>query len=151
MKARFLFPHKLRPVGYGLLVLALIIMGLNLYTDGGLFNSTSLNNLNPIPLSVWIEIIKNDFTYVAIIVGLVIIGFSKEPVEDEQIVQLRLESLQWAIYINYAIFILCVLFVYGMNFLSVIIYNTITPLIIFIISFRWKIYSINRDLKNSLS
>ena len=38
-----------------------------------------------------------------VLVGLFLIAFSKEKIEDEQIVQFRLDSLRWAIYLNYAI------------------------------------------------
>ena len=84
-----------------------------------------------------------------LILGLLLVAFSKEKVEDEQIAQLRLQSLQWAIYLNYLVFVLCVLFIYGTNFLAVILYNTITPLLIFIIRFRWKLYQLNRQYKES--
>src|SRR5665213_876634 len=82
--------------------------------------------------------LHNDITILLVILGLLLIAFSKEQIEDEQITQLRLDSLQWAIYLNYAIFIICVLFVYGFNFIPVVVFNVITPLVFFIIRFRWK-------------
>jgi hypothetical protein len=151
MRTRFLFPHKFRLIGIVLLVVIGIICGVHQYQTGGLFSSTYLGNLNPIPHDVWMQMIHNDILQVGIILGLLFIGFSKEKIEDEQLSQLRLDSLQWAIYVNYGLFILCIVFLYDWNFLSVLILNIITPLLFFIIRFRLKIYLINRDLKNSLS
>lgn len=151
MKTRFLFPHQFRLIGIMLLVVITIICGIHNYQTGGIFNSTFLGNLNPIPHDVWVRMIYNDILQVGIILGLLFIGFSKEKIEDEQLAQLRLDSLQWAVYVNYGLFILCIVFLYDWKFLSVMIFNIITPLLFFIIRFRWKIYSINRDLKNSLA
>jgi hypothetical protein len=151
MKTRFLFSHKFRRIGIVLLVVIAILCGVHQYHTGGLFSSTYLGNLNPIPRNVWMQIIYNDILQVGIIVSLMFIGFSKEKIEDEQLSQLRLDSLQWAIYVNYGLFVLCIVFIYDWKFLSVMIFNIITPLLFFIIRFHWKIYSINRDLKNSLS
>jgi len=93
------------------------------------------------------QVIFDDFEYLTVIIGLLLIGFSKEKLEDEQIAQLRLDSLQWAIYVNYGIFIICIIFINGGAFLSVVAYSIVTPIIFFIIRFRWKIYQLNRALK----
>jgi hypothetical protein len=60
------------------------------------------------------------------------VGFSKEKNEDEYIANLRLSSLMWAVWVNYALLLLSFIFVYGMGFLHVMIYNMFTVLIIFI-------------------
>ncbi|MES2428412.1 MAG: hypothetical protein V4560_15640 [Bacteroidota bacterium] len=148
MKTRFLFPHQFRLIGIVLLVVIAIFCGVHQYQTGGIFSSTSLGNLNPIPCDVWMQIIYNDILQVGIILGLLFIGFSKEKIEDEQLSQLRLDSLQWAVYVNYGLFILCIVFIYDWKFLSVIIFNIITPLLFFIIRFHWKIYSNNRFIKD---
>ena len=44
------------------------------------------------------------------LVGLIIVAFSKEKIEDEQISQLRLDSLQWAVYLNYIILVISLSF-----------------------------------------
>lgn len=150
MKTRFLFPHKFRLIGMILLAIIAIACGMHRYQTGGIFDSTDLSNLNPIPHDVWLQIIYNDVLQVGIILGLLFVGFSKEKVEDEQLAQLRLDSLQWAVYVNYAVFMLCIIFFYSWTFLSVIIFNVITPLVFFIIRFRWKIYSLNHSLKADL-
>jgi hypothetical protein len=92
-------------------------------------------------------IVTNDINILIVVIGLLFIAFSKEKTEDEHFAQLRLDSLQWAIYINYLIFILCVIFINGFKFIEIVAYNVITPLIFFIIRFRWVIFRLNQSLK----
>ena len=74
------------------------------------------------------------------IVGAMIVGFSKERREDEFIAKLRLSSLLWAVWVNYILLFLSFLFVYGTAFLTVMMYNMFTVLIIFIIRFNYILY-----------
>ena|ERR1700744_2288266 len=149
MKSRFLFPHKWRVAGFALLLLAAFMVVYNCITSGGITATTGLSGgfFNK-PLSEQIAIAANDVEYLSVIIGLLLIGFSKEKVEDEQIVQLRLDSLQWAVYVNYSILILCIILINGLGFLSVMVYNIMSQLIFFIIRFRWKVYQLNLQLKN---
>jgi hypothetical protein len=70
---------------------------------------------------------------------LLFVAFSKEKVEDEMISRLRLESLQWAVYVNYIVLGALIMLVHGGLFLNVMIYNMFTVLIMFIIRFRLSI------------
>jgi hypothetical protein len=143
MKTRFLFPHKWRTTGIILFIIGFItfLIDQNFFEIGGWLHG------HPLVTGIDMQIIFNDFQYLSVIIGLLLIGFSKEKVEDEQIAQLRLDSLQWAIYINYGIFIICVIFINGGAFLSIAAYSIVGPIIFFIIRFRWKIYQLNRELK----
>ena len=149
MKTRFLFPHKWRITG---LVLFLLGIGMAVYNnvnsggwgagtdvDGGFFGK---------PASQQIAVASNDVEYLSIIVGLLLIGFSKEKIEDEQIAQLRMDSLQWAVYVNYSILMVCIILVNGADFFGVMAYNIMSQLLFFIIRFRWKVFQLNRMLKN---
>ena len=68
------------------------------------------------------------------------VGFSKEKREDEFIAKLRLSSLLWAVWVNYVLLLFAFLFVYGTSFLTVMIYNMFTVLIIFIVRFNYILY-----------
>jgi len=74
-----------------------------------------------------------------LIISLFFIAFSKEKNEDEFIAKIRLESLLWATYINYAVLIIAILFVYGGSAFWVLVYNIFTILLFFIIRFNWVI------------
>ena len=78
---------------------------------------------------------------VACIAGLMIVGFSRQPVEDERIGQLRMEALQWGVYANYLVLIICTLAIYGSDFFTVTIYNMFTLLLIFIARFYWLLFA----------
>lgn len=78
-------------------------------------------------------------------VGLFIAAFSKEKIEDEQISLLRLDSLQWAVYVNYLFLIISLIFTTDTR--HILFLNLLVPLVFFIVRFRWKIYQNNRLLK----
>jgi len=84
---------------------------------------------------------------ILVLVGLFLIAFSKEKIEDEQISQLRLDSLRWAIYLNYLILLLSLIFTNGIDLIDILRLNIWVPLVFFIIRFRWVIYRLNRSLK----
>ncbi|HWZ05151.1 MAG TPA: hypothetical protein VNX40_16150 [Mucilaginibacter sp.] len=155
MKSRFLFPHKWRLVGYCCFAATMVFaIALKLqHPEGYVYADLhqvpgSGHHLQPDTIIDQGTRWHNDIIISLIIFGLVLIAFSKEKIEDEQISQLRLDSLQWATYLNYAIFFICVLFIYGVHFIPVLIFNTISPLIFFIIRFRWKIHLLNSPLRN---
>ena len=74
------------------------------------------------------------------LIGLAIIAFSKVKGEDEYTHSLRLNSWLWSIIINCVLLLICYLFIYGIAFLSVLVYNMYSTLIIFIIRFRYLLY-----------
>jgi hypothetical protein len=79
------------------------------------------------------------------IVGALLVGFSKEKNEDEFISSLRQTSLLWALLVNYGLLLFCFAFIYGTAFLSVMLYNIFTVLVIFIARFN---YILRRSFKS---
>lgn len=137
MNAKWLFPHRFRLIGW-LLFIPSILLGLaNRYTE---FRFEQLD------VSGWLvfgEIGNNLTDEVAglgVIVGLLLIAFSKEKVEDEMISRIRLEALQWSVYANYLLLAIAMLTVYSTAFLEVMIYNMFTVLLVFIGRFRWLLH-----------
>ena len=89
--------------------------------------------------------------YIAIIgtiLGAMLVTCSREKIEDEMVRQLRLNSLLVALYISYAVLIVCSLFVYGLDFLYVMIYNMFTILFVFMIVFRYRMWRLNKEMKD---
>ena len=87
--------------------------------------------------------ITNTLVGVFFILGAMMVGFPKEKKEDEYVANLRLSSLMWAVWVNYVLLLLSFIFIYGMGFFHVMIYNMFTVLIIFIGRFNIKLF-INR-------
>ena len=95
----------------------------------------------------WVETnITNTVIGVLFIVGAMLVSFSKEKNEDEFIANLRLTSLLWAVCVNYILLLLAFIFIYGTDFLSVMIYNMFTILIIFIVRFHFILYKNNKAI-----
>jgi len=144
MKKLLLFPHSFRKTGYVLIVPFLILgiayMGWD-YTipwlDYHLIQKGSLSFIN--------TNFTDELATIGLIISLIFIGFSKEKIEDEAIQFFRLEALQWAVYANYLVLVLAVLFCYGGLFFTVMTINLFTVLIIFIARFRFVLYQYNKS------
>jgi hypothetical protein len=88
--------------------------------------------------------IHDELGALLLIIGGILIAFSRQKIEDELIAKIRLESLIWATYINYGILALCIIFLYGLAFLEVMVYNMFSLLIFFMIRFNWVLYRSNK-------
>ena len=143
MKNRYLFPHSCRMYGWVLLFPFLALGVSILYFD---FSFPFLE-LKTSRDSLFSEInLTDEIAALGLITSLLLIGFSKEKIEDEQIAQLRLDSLQWSVYFNYMVLAAAIVFIHGMAFLDAMVYNMFTLLIFFIIRFRWAVNRENRLL-----
>jgi hypothetical protein len=143
MKTRFLFPYWCKYLGAILFVVHIPIVlfkkelgfdNLGTMANSGLFNGQHLFFMT---------------TTLLMLTGLVLFAFSKEKIEDEQISQLRLDSLQWAIYLSYILLIISLALTTGADFKDIMHLNVWIPLIIFIVLFRWKMFRNNQLLKNT--
>jgi hypothetical protein len=141
MKSRFLFSNKWMIPG---VVIFLIGVGAHFINQSDVDPFGVFHKIHSLFPGADTHVLADDVEYLSLVIGLLLVAFSKEKIEDEQIGQLRSDSLQWAIYVNYGIFIICTLFINGSDYWGVIAYNVLTPLVFFIIRFRWKIYQLNR-------
>lgn len=92
--------------------------------------------------------ILNEILGILIIISGILVGFSREQNEDELIAKIRLDSLVWATYLNYAILLLAFVFLYDITFLWVMILNMFTLLLFFIIRFNWQVNKLSKSLAN---
>ena len=93
----------------------------------------------------WIQTIL-PFTYVGFIIGFLLWGFSQNKIEDEMIMQQRLEGLQLAVYFNYSILLIATLLIYSLNFLTVLSIANFSLLLFFVIRMEYVNYKNNRIL-----
>ena len=144
MKQLPLFPQSWQKAGYIILPLFLAIGVAYLFFD---YNIPWLQYKHN-PQNVF-DFSDNNFTdevaSLGMIVSLLLIAFSKEKTEDEMIQFIRLESLHWAVYANYLVLALCIIFVYGGLFFHVMIWNMFTVLIIFIVRFKYLMFKYNKS------
>ncbi|RYU89392.1 hypothetical protein EWM62_13770 [Mucilaginibacter terrigena] len=71
--------------------------------------------------------------------------YSKEKEEDEYINTIRLNAMQIAVYVNYAILLIGNFAVYGLGFLYVLVFNLATIPTIFLIVFHYRLYKIRQE------
>lgn len=77
---------------------------------------------------------------ILLLIGLLMLAFSREKIEDEWIQRVRLESFQWAILANSLLLMGFIIFTHGMPFLTVMVYNMFTPLLIFVARFYYVLH-----------
>ena len=153
MKTHFLFPNKFKTIGWILFIPAFVIsvltsvmkLDINSMLKVNVFAFTETGILGT---SLHFAVIKNgigdELLLFALIIGGLLIGFSKLKTEDEFTSKIRYESLVWATYFNYGLILLFTIFIYGMAYLSILLYNTFTLLLFFIIRFHYSIYKLNK-------
>src|ERR1017187_1793885 len=143
---KYLFPYKTRYLGIALILVHIPIKLLwDYYYPGGYRMHSSPgadSGLFSPPHLFFIG------TTLMVLVGLFLVAFSKEKVEDEQIVQLRLDSLRWAIYLNYGILLFSLVFTHGSDSHHILLLNIWLPLLFFILRFQWILYRLNRSAKS---
>ena len=157
MKTNYLLPNKYKSLGWILFILGLI-GGIFMYSIGyesdvltmkvfSIYNEDFIMKEERGFFKIIEEnSILDELISLAIIIGGLIIVFTKEKVEDEFIYKLRTDSLVWAIIFNYAILIFAILFIYGLTFFDVLVFNMFTPLLFFIIRFNFlKLKSNSHD------
>ncbi len=159
MKTTPLFPKIYRKVGLVVILIAVVLLVLDELM--GLLSFLEQANVlaiydSGIPLGQtrsdnrFFEIIQDDFRYetlvVLILTGLLFVGFSKRATEDELVQKIRLESLLWATYIHFFLFILLTLFTFGLFYLNILVFSVFTILLIYILRFEYKMYQLKKSL-----
>ena len=144
MRTNYLFPFKSRYIGIGLILLHIPIK----FLWDALYPGDHHQSQPPSAGGSFLLSPPHLFfigTTLMVLIGLFLIAFSRERIEDEQIIQLRLDSLRWAIYLNYAILLFSLLFTDGGESDHILLLNIWLPLLFFILRFQWVLYRLNRS------
>ena len=148
----FLLPNQLKKIGWILLLpafvagLIFIVFEYKLPMDPkinlfGFFGDAILSSKLEKQFRVSsVDLIPN-LIGICFLIGGILVMFSKEKKEDECIIQLRLNSLQWSIFINYSLLLFCFLLVHGLAFLNVMVYNMFTIIVIYILRFQYLLFN----------
>ncbi len=145
MKPKYLLPHLYKKIGWWITIPA-FILGIRFFTPLNVF---------PFPPLDWIKNLLGDtieeVTMFMLFIGMLMVSYSQEKDEDEYIGRLRLESLQIAVIINYVLLMIAACIWHWLDFLSVMMYNMFTILVIFIARFHFLLYrQKNRCMKNMI-
>ena len=154
MKLNFLFPNKFKKIGWLILIPSAIMGLITLIYD----YEPSFLDLN-VPAILVDELfsdekkafrmvnnnILNEILGILVIISSLLVAFSEEKSEDEYISKIRLESLVWAVYFNYAVLLVSFLSIYDFSFLWIMIFNMFTVLLFFIVRFNWQISKLKKS------
>lgn len=148
MKSRFLFSHKYKPFGWFLFLIGLVLGIILMFNDidypkweMNVFPLIGENDIfSKTPFTWNKDNIADELAAILLIIGGILVAFSKTKDEDEFISKIRMESLIWATYINYLVLLFAILFVFDLAFFNVMICNMVTILLFFIIRFHYVLY-----------
>ena len=157
MSLNYLFPNKYKRIGWIVLIPSVIVGVISLVVD---IEPAFLDF--EVPTLVVNELLQktkffgfsennlfDEIIGALIVISGILVAFSKEKSEDELIAKIRMEALTWATYVNYAILLFAILFIYDFAFFWVMIFNMFTVLIIFIIRLTWQISQLNRSVNHA--
>ncbi|NCF43159.1 MAG: hypothetical protein GWP32_09840 [Bacteroidetes bacterium] len=153
MKTNYLFPNCFKIYGWIILIPSLIVGALSLVFE---IEPTALEFKMP---ALFVDEfmgqnklagtvnnnILNEIVGVLIILSSIFVAFSKEKEEDEYMLKIRPEPLVWAVYVNYGILLISLLFIYDFSFSYVMIFNMFTVIIFFIIRFYWQLNKLKNE------
>lgn len=156
MKQKLLLPNKFKKVGWFILIPAAVIGFVLVVMD---YDTIKINSTvfaiyadEIVGKTNYFSFVKTDIVNTLVgtffIVGGLMVAFSKEKNEDEYISNLRLNSLLWAVLVNYLLLLFMFLFIYGLGFLSVMVYNMFTVLVIFIAKFNYSLFRNSKSVSN---
>lgn len=139
-----LLPNRFKMIGWFIFIPSLILglislsgvmnfeVSLPVIYNSGFFNDENQGFFK----TAEIDLFPNLFGLL-IIIGGVLVGFSKEKIEDEYISSLRLKSVFWSLIVSYSIFFILFFTVFGSLFLSVMILIMFLPLVLYVFRFNY--------------
>ena len=154
MKTRFLFSQQYKSVGWFLLIVG-ILLGIILMLNDFEYPTIEMpvypligehDVFSKPPLEWSKNNISDEIAAILIIIGGILVSFSKTKDEDEYISKIRMESLIWATYVNYIVLFIAILFVFDLTFFNVMICNMFTILLFFIARFQFMLYKFKKSV-----
>ena len=143
---KLLLPHKYQGLGYFLLIPSIALFMACSYFH---FEISWLTLSNVREQGVFVsphENFTNELAIIGTFASLFLIACSKEKVEDEYILKIRLESILIALYSYSIIFIIGTLVFYNFHYLNFIAFNLCSIQVFYIIRVRWLMYNQNEKI-----
>jgi hypothetical protein len=128
MKNLWLLPAWCRKAGWALFIPCAILGLYIIFIEGY------------VPLEIKLcEVLKTNVAIIGTLIGLYMIAFSKEKIEDEFINSLRMDAMIKAIILNCVIIVLASLIIYGGWYMYTLSITQYFVLLAYIIIFRYNI------------
>jgi hypothetical protein len=129
MKNLWLLPAWCRKAGWALFIPSAILGLYIIFIEG----------YAPLEIKLW-EALKTNVAIIGTLIGLYMVAFSKEKIEDEFINSLRMDAMIKAIILNCVIIVLASLIIYGGWYIYTLSITQYFVLIAYIIIFRYNIH-----------
>lgn len=163
--SNLLMPYTCKRIGCIVFAAALVLLALRLVASligsPAFTMELSVNDLRALFGQQPLAVDANNFSHfgpesdlvrtisgLLLIVGSVMVGFSRCRREDEFIEQLRYQSLVLSIYLNAAVLVLGYLFCWGLTFLVVMQFNMFFTLFFYLAYFHVRLWAEQRRLRN---
>ncbi len=88
----------------------------------------------------YLQALKNNIAIIGSLVGLSLVAFSRERVEDEFVMSLRADALIKALAVDCVLIVLCALFIYGGEYFYYLSFSQYLVLLLYILIFRYNMY-----------
>lgn len=88
----------------------------------------------------YLQALKNNIAIIGSLVGLSLVAFSREKVEDEYVMSLRADALIKALALDCVLIVLCALFIYGGEYFYYLSFSQYLVLLLYIFIFRYNMY-----------
>jgi len=152
MKSTYLLSYRFKKLSFIIFITSLLTLIISMMIDWtpnsfkvpvfAIFSQEILQD------SIYFEWIESNVWYdllcLLIIVFGIVFAFSEEKIEDEYISNLRLRSLIKAVYCNYAILILAIIFIYNLSLFTVLLLNMLSTLLLFILFFQKELILVRK-------
>lgn len=153
-----LFPYSYRYIGWPLLIVGLIFgipvvffelsfpfLDIQVLTLGGESNHFFSNSETASSFfSSMEDNFTNELVALFILVGSVLVAFSKQKVEDEFFQQLRFDSIIWALKIQSIMLLLAILFLYNFAFLAFMMVALVSFYVFYIGRYHYQIMKLKK-------
>jgi hypothetical protein len=156
MGTKFLISHKFRALGAILFILGVLGTSLAIsdyepeflnvdvimfFADDEVFGKEESSAID-----VREENIFNELVGIFVVLGGLLLLLARRKKEDEMMIQVRLESVLWAAKINAVLLIISLLFIYGLSFYFVMVFNLGILYALFALRFEWAVSRLNKGL-----
>ncbi|WP_295936775.1 hypothetical protein [uncultured Alistipes sp.] len=149
MKQNILLPHRLKKLGWVILVPSLLlgIARLTFLDPNALFGWLGLEGQTAkfavtSPAEQWV----NTIIILGLVVGVMLVACSRERIEDEMTSQIRLRSLMSALYVYFIAVILITLFVYDISYILWMTYAMFGFTLVFLAIFQWQLWRVRKEV-----
>lgn len=159
MKKLPLLPNRCKIFGWILLVPFLVLAVLKLISPDEMewsFMTYQQGDYTFFDTGNWLfDLRYNDFTdefiSLGLLLGLSLVAFARTRTEDEWTMHLRLEAMLWSVILNTIFVALTIIFIYSSPFLTVMMINLFSILMIFIVRFEYLLWKERQQLGEAQS